>query len=106
MSKNLRNILIGLGAVVVVFLVVQFFSDGGKSDSTTSNASASKQTTAVWVNGVCTSFASWRHAVTAEIPSIKSNPTRAKVENWLDNAKASTQALASSLSASGAPSTA
>jgi len=105
-SKNVRNILIGLGAVVGVFIVVQFFSDRGKSDSTTSNASATNQSTAVWVNDICTSFASWRHAVTAEIPNIKANPSRGNINDWLDNAKHSTQQLTQSLAESGAPSTA
>ena len=94
--------MIGVVAVVVVFLVVRAF--GNDDGSSASSTTAVSQVDA-WAEGTCNALVSWKGDVVAAANSLKSKPTRDNAKQAVDDAKTATLTLTDSLSALDAPST-
>jgi hypothetical protein len=101
-SRTLRTLVIGVAAVVAVFLVVRAF--GGDDDSSTSSATAASQADA-WAEGTCNALVSWKGDVVAAANSLKAQPTRDNAKQAVNDAKTATLTLTDSLSALDAPGT-
>jgi hypothetical protein len=100
-SRTLRTVVIGLAAVVVVFLVVEAFGKDSKSSTTTTTASQAE----AWAEGTCNALVSWRSDVAAAAASLQAKPTRDNAQHAVDQAKTATLTLTDSLSALGSPGT-
>jgi hypothetical protein len=100
-SRTLRTVVIGVAAVVVVFLAIRAFGDDDSSTSTTTAASQAN----AWAEGTCSALVSWKGDVVEAANMLKAQPTRDNAKQAVADAKTATLTLTDSLSALDAPST-
>jgi len=94
--------VIGLAAVVIVFIAVKAFGGKDTTSSTTTTASAAT----AWADGTCGALVTWKDSVTAAAHSLKTTPTRDGVNQAVDDAKSATKTLADTVRGLDAPGTA
>lgn len=93
-------ILVVLGLAAVALLVGAFIAGRESKSSSSSESSAS-----AWAGSVCTALATWKSDLTASAQSVTASPSKASLQQAVDDAQSSTKTLVSTLKDLGTPKT-
>ena len=104
MLTHLRTaVVVGIGAVALVLALAACGSSKKASTTTAATSTTSGASATGWANSVCSSLATWKTSLQAAGKTVKSNPTKAGVQQGLTEAQTATKTLKTQLTSLNTP---